>query len=908
MSGRTIHEVPLVSEVKGGMKIPISDGGNLPQTASVEQINKFISDQIRIYVNDLLKRYVEKIDGKGLSTNDFTNTLKSKLDSLSNYDDTQIVSNIAKLQNVLDTLVSGDISSKIESFNEIISFLENVEDSESFEGIVSGITNSIKGIEVKLTELGSEVGITFNEWRFKDKYYTNYSVGNTIELEPKGNASSYNSFCYYLGTNDKAIIKGIQAGGDTLYVYIVDAETNVVLKRLNEEGSVEIKSYEFVADKPCYILGSSFNKGVLILNTANAITEIREQVKSNEEQIINIGGYEAMQAEYTTGMALLPTGDLSGGGYWGTYYEIPMSIGDKLTIEGVAWDRLPEGYSYIRITNTKGELIYVVRSNGDNYLPSMEYVCLENCLISVCLPEQDKDGVKFLKLKSDTIIGEQCRNIYERIKENSDLIQKTQVIDFSEWRFKDKYYTNYSVGNTIELEPKGNASSYNSFCYYLSTNDKAIIKGIQAGADTLYVYIVDAETNVIRKRLNEEGSVEIKSYEYVADKPCYILGSSFGKGSVIVTNANAPSDFNVSINRISGSSDKPIEDYFNKGKALISNGELGMGGDWNTYYQVPLKKGDRIVVSGGLGGILAEGYSYVLIKNEYGVLLYAVHADGISKQPNVDYICAEHCQVSVCTTAKDSVRCYSLNDNTYLNKLFQASNRKNINLNEFSAFLKFGVIGDSLSVGYMTNPITGVVNGRNIPYSWGQVLARKLGTECLNFGSSGVTAKTWMIDSECYQKLIGNENDVCECYIVGLGVNDNDTIIGNMSDINWDNADSNGDTFYGNYGKVLQKVHEFAPNAIIFALTIPHTHIDAGLRNKAIREIVATNNIEPCILVDLKEDYYDIFSTDIEQHYYNWHYSAVGYAAIADVMLVALSEAIRNNVGNKYIGSIGFPL
>lgn len=157
MSGRTIHEVPLVSEVKGGMKIPISDGGNLPQTASVEQINKFISDQIRIYVNDLLKRYVEKIDGKGLSTNDFTNTLKSKLDSLSNYDDTQIVSNIAKLQNVLDTLVSGDISSKIESFNEIISFLENVEDSESFEGIVSGITNSIKGIEVKLTELGSKV-------------------------------------------------------------------------------------------------------------------------------------------------------------------------------------------------------------------------------------------------------------------------------------------------------------------------------------------------------------------------------------------------------------------------------------------------------------------------------------------------------------------------------------------------------------------------------------------------------------------------------------------------------------------------------------------------------------------------------------------------------------------------------
>ena len=156
MSGRTIHEVPLVSEIKGGMKVPISDGGNLPQTASVEQINKFISDQIKIYVKDLLERYVEKIDGKGLSTNDFTNSLKDKLNGLSNYDDTEIVRNVAKLQNVLDTLVSGDVSSKIESFNEIISFLENVEDSESFEGVIAGITSSIKGVESKLSELGSK--------------------------------------------------------------------------------------------------------------------------------------------------------------------------------------------------------------------------------------------------------------------------------------------------------------------------------------------------------------------------------------------------------------------------------------------------------------------------------------------------------------------------------------------------------------------------------------------------------------------------------------------------------------------------------------------------------------------------------------------------------------------------------
>ncbi|MDE5854432.1 MAG: hypothetical protein K2H19_05155, partial [Ruminococcus sp.] len=42
---------------------------------------------------------VDKVSGKGLSTNDFTNALKTKLDSLENYDDTQIKSEISTLSN-----------------------------------------------------------------------------------------------------------------------------------------------------------------------------------------------------------------------------------------------------------------------------------------------------------------------------------------------------------------------------------------------------------------------------------------------------------------------------------------------------------------------------------------------------------------------------------------------------------------------------------------------------------------------------------------------------------------------------------------------------------------------------------------------------------------------------------------
>lgn len=52
-----------------------------------------------IYIANLIKtelaKYVLAVQGKGLSTNDFTNTLKDKLDSLENYDDTELRSLIA---------------------------------------------------------------------------------------------------------------------------------------------------------------------------------------------------------------------------------------------------------------------------------------------------------------------------------------------------------------------------------------------------------------------------------------------------------------------------------------------------------------------------------------------------------------------------------------------------------------------------------------------------------------------------------------------------------------------------------------------------------------------------------------------------------------------------------------------
>lgn len=90
-----------------------------------------------------LDNKVDKISGKQLSTEDFTTALKQKLDNLSNYDDTELSNSLQQLQNNLDRLMNGNTTAAINSFNEIISFLNGIEDTQSLQGIIASIQQQI---------------------------------------------------------------------------------------------------------------------------------------------------------------------------------------------------------------------------------------------------------------------------------------------------------------------------------------------------------------------------------------------------------------------------------------------------------------------------------------------------------------------------------------------------------------------------------------------------------------------------------------------------------------------------------------------------------------------------------------------------------------------------------------------
>ena len=70
------------------------------QTTEVDLSNYYTKDAVynKTEVDNLLAAKVDKVEGKGLSTEDFTTELKNRLNSLENYDDTALAQRVTDIE------------------------------------------------------------------------------------------------------------------------------------------------------------------------------------------------------------------------------------------------------------------------------------------------------------------------------------------------------------------------------------------------------------------------------------------------------------------------------------------------------------------------------------------------------------------------------------------------------------------------------------------------------------------------------------------------------------------------------------------------------------------------------------------------------------------------------------------
>lgn len=280
------------------------------------------------------------------------------------------------------------------------------------------------------------------------------------------------------------------------------------------------------------------------------------------------------------------------------------------------------------------------------------------------------------------------------------------------------------------------------------------------------------------------------------------------------------------------------------------------------------------------------------------------NADTISIPENAKYVVASTYSSSVVNGTASLI-----NNNSLDEKITKLDSRitkiESIGIygdSEFALFKKFGIVGDSLSVGHTVSKDGQTALGRNIYWSWGQYMARRLGNICLNFGRSGVTSKLWLNPSEqyCYPRLIDKAN-LCQAYIVALGANDTQAPLGSISDVNFTDMSLNADTEYGNYAKIIDTIQKTAPKAPIFLCTIPHprnSDINIQAINNMIREFASESRFTGVYLVDLDAEYNEYYKTGKlgdEIRNTGWHLTSLGYLYDSFVRQRALSQVVADN-------------
>ena len=208
-----------------------------------------------------------------------------------------------------------------------------------------------------------------------------------------------------------------------------------------------------------------------------------------------------------------------------------------------------------------------------------------------------------------------------------------------------------------------------------------------------------------------------------------------------------------------------------------------------------------------------------------------------------------------------------------------------------SLFTHFGVIGDSYASG---NIYYGNTYKTDYAHSWGQLIAKKFGTTCTNYSKGGLSTRTWLTDSKGLPLVLSSDPE--DVYYLALGINDAWSLgidyLGSLSDITSHSSYQDyPDTFYGNYGKIIEQIIAHAPHAKLMIFTLAQTGEPNPQFSLAIQEIAEHYKIPCAIELD------DVFFTSplFREFLIGGHPSGLGYGGMATAMERLIINTIVSN-------------
>lgn len=255
----------------------------------------------------------------------------------------------------------------------------------------------------------------------------------------------------------------------------------------------------------------------------------------------------------------------------------------------------------------------------------------------------------------------------------------------------------------------------------------------------------------------------------------------------------------------------------------VNNNTHGLSPFTNFYYSdsIILKAGDSIQVKGAYTNTanVVDLLSKWDSNGNYISSVYAFPATGYVDSP-VYYASEETEYIRVCTynynnTVLDTIKVIKKEAGA-ISELIQYTVNPSL-----SMFERIGFCGDSYVNGQIYK--NGVVQGDYQNLSWGANIGRMNGITPDIYASSGANTDNYQTRSTCLPAILASANPA-GLYIFCLGINDYTTVtLGTLNDItDYTSYTQYPNTFYGNYGKIIEQLMAYSADSKIIIMTPYH--------------------------------------------------------------------------------------
>lgn len=232
-------------------------------------------------------------------------------------------------------------------------------------------------------------------------------------------------------------------------------------------------------------------------------------------------------------------------------------------------------------------------------------------------------------------------------------------------------------------------------------------------------------------------------------------------------------------------------------------------------------------------------------------------------------------------------------------------------------FRTIGFVGDSLSSGEFESEDKEGNRGYYdmFEYSWGQYIARAIGSKAYNFSRGGMTAEEYCKGFADANRF-WDSSKACQAYVIALGVNDisqNGKNLGDISDIDINNYENNKKTFVGYYAEIIQRYKKIQPRARFFLMTIPTGNED--------KDRIEAEDLHAKLIYELADLFTNTYVLDFRKYAPNYddefkkafflggHLNPMGYILTAKMTISYIDFIIRHNMEDfKQVPFIGTDL